>query len=169
MSEEQLYTIGVITGPHGRWGKLKVHPITDYPQRFRHLKKVYLVQGERREQHTVVGVDFHGQQILLILDGIKNRTAAGAYQHFYLKVPEEDLVQLPPGHYFFHEIIGLLVYTQSGTLLGTVKDILRTGSNDVYVVQGEKEILLPATREVIRAIHLQEGFIQVQLLEGLNG
>lgn len=162
-----LYTIGFITGPHGRWGRLKVHPVTDFPERFFQLQEVYLVQGEQRELFSVLDVHWHKNRVLLQLKGINDRTQAAGYQQFYLKVPEEDLVDLPPGHYFFHEIIGLTVMTEAGEVLGTVVDILQTGSNDVYVVTGEQEILLPAIAEVIRKIDLDRGYIQVHLLEGL--
>lgn len=167
MREEDLFTIGVITGPHGRFGKLKVHPMTDYPHRFLELKEVYLELNKRRALFAVVEASLHKSYVLIELKGIHNRDKAKEFKNFYLKIPEEDLVPLPEGHYFFHEILGLSVLTLSGEKLGVIKDIIKTGSNDVYVVEGEREILIPAIKKVVKEIDLEKGIIRVHLLEGL--
>lgn len=167
MREEGLFTIGVIIGPHGRFGKQKVHPMTDYIHRFFDLKEVYLELGERQELFVIRGASLHKSYVLLDFQGIHSRDKAMEYKNFYLKIPEEDLVDLPEGHYFFHEILGLLVLTDKGERLGTVKDILKTGSNDVYVVEGEREVLIPAIHQVVQEIDLEKGMMRVHLLEGL--
>lgn len=165
--KEVLFKIGVITGPHGRFGKLKVYPLTDFPQRFHELKEIYLELKDERRLFQISGVRMHQNQILLDLDGIGSREEAEKYRGFYVKIPEEELVGLPPGHYYLHEIIGLTVITDTGEILGSIKDILRTGSNDVYVIAGEKELLIPATHEVVQEINLKGRFMEVKLLEGL--
>jgi 16S rRNA processing protein RimM len=75
---------------------------------------------------------------------------------------------LPDGEFYWFQIVGLKVFTESGELLGEVKEILPTGSNDVYVVRdGQKEHLIPATESVIREINLKRKMIVIHPLEGL--
>jgi 16S rRNA processing protein RimM len=84
----------------------------------------------------------------------------------YVRV--DDLPPLPSGVYYLHQIEGLEVITEQGENLGRVKEILKTGANDVYVVQGERgEILLPAIPQVIREVRLEKGKIIVRMMEGL--
>lgn len=107
---------------------------------------------------------------MIKLAGIEDRTAAEQLRGALLQVPLEQAVSLPPGSYYWHQILGLQVIERGGRVLGTVNEILTTGSNDVYVVRsGERELLLPAIRDVIREIDLERGVIVVELLPGLEG
>ena len=75
---------------------------------------------------------------------------------------------LPEGHYYYDQIIGLNAITTDGTPLGTVVEILSTGSNEVYVVRAEgREVLIPAIRDVVRQIDLAAGVLVVEPIEGL--
>ena len=77
-------------------------------------------------------------------------------------------MQLPPDSFFWHQIIGLTVRTVDGQELGKIAEIMETGSNDVYVVKSdERELLLPAIKDVVREIDLTSGVMTVELLEGL--
>ena len=77
---------------------------------------------------------------------------------------------LPSGHYYIDQIIGLDVLTEAGLNLGQVKNILKTGSNDVYVVDNNgngREILIPALKSVVKEINLQKSYILIELPAGL--
>ena len=75
---------------------------------------------------------------------------------------------LPPGQYYQFQLMGLEVWTSDGKRLGQVAEILPTGSNDVYVVQGEDgELLIPAIEDVVKSVGLETGRITVELIEGL--
>jgi 16S rRNA processing protein RimM len=83
-------------------------------------------------------------------------------------LPKDIMEKLPEGEYYWHDIIGLDVYSEEGTYIGIVESVFPTGSNDVYVCRGEKrEILLPAIADVIRKIDVNQGVMTVKLLEGL--
>ena len=85
------------------------------------------------------------------------------------EVPEEDAVKLPPNHYFWHQIVGLQAVTAEGAVLGKIDEILETGSNDVYVVHGpEGELLIPAIKQVVKAIDLNSGTMTVELMPELD-
>jgi 16S rRNA processing protein RimM len=106
----------------------------------------------------------------LKLAGIDDRTAAEAMRGALVRVPIEQAVELPPGSYFWHEIVGLRVQDTRGRALGTVAEVLATGSNDVYVVRSaEGELLLPAIKDVVRAIDREHGVMTVELIPGLAG
>ena len=81
----------------------------------------------------------------------------------------EEVLPLPKGHYYHYQIVGLLVETEGGTVLGRVTEVLETGSNDVYLVKDDqgREFLLPALKEVIRDIDLEKGLMLVRPLPGM--
>jgi 16S rRNA processing protein RimM len=82
-------------------------------------------------------------------------------------VTEDEVGPPPPGSFWEHQLLGLRVETLGGEGLGTVEDILVTGSNDVLVVRGEREVLIPLTREVVREVRLEEGVALIEPLPGL--
>jgi len=105
----------------------------------------------------------------LKLAGIEDRTAAETLRGALVRVPIEQAVRLPPGSYFWHEIVGLHVQDTRGRALGSVAEVLPTGSNDVYVVRSaEGDLLLPAIKDVVRAIDRERGVMTVELIPGLG-
>ena len=106
----------------------------------------------------------------LNLNGIDSIEEAEKYKSMYIKIDREDAVELPKGSYFIVDLIGLEVKTEEGEVLGEVYDIYPTGSNDIYVVKNKitgEQILLPAVKEVIKNVDIQNKTITVKLMEGL--
>ncbi len=141
--------------------------LTDFPQRFQSVKRVYL--GSRHELRAVEAARFTPKGVLLKLAGVDSRDAAADLRGAYVALPEAELPPLPTGSFHHHQINGLDVYTEDGRRLGAVAEILTTGSNDVYVVRGGQggELLLPAIAEVILGIDLDAQRITVHLIPGL--
>ncbi|HEX2033244.1 MAG TPA: ribosome maturation factor RimM [Chloroflexota bacterium] len=163
---EGWIAVGRVLGTYGSHGELRVQPLGRFPQRFRELRRVYV--GESFAPAAVIQRRPHGQGLILRLDTVQSRDAARALYGQYLYVPEAEAVDLPEGEYFVHQIVGLEVRTAEGEVLGRVAEVLETGSNDVYVVQGPRgEVLLPATKEVIKAVDVPGGTMLVELLPGL--
>jgi 16S rRNA processing protein RimM len=107
--------------------------------------------------------------VVLKLAGVGDASAAAKLRNADLHVPIEEAVPLPDGQYYVHQIVGLEVWTDTGRLLGPVMEVLRTGSNDVYVVRsGKGELLLPAIDQVVKQVDLPERRIVVSLLPGLE-
>jgi 16S rRNA processing protein RimM len=159
--------IGQVVGVRGLGGELKVRVETDDPGRFLDLKWAYV--GEELTRMRVHSARLFKGSALLRLVGVTDRDAAEAYRGQYVRMAIEDAPPLAEGEYFFHQIEGLRVLTDTGEELGHVSEILQTGANDVYVVMGPQgELLLPATQEVILDIDLEKGIITVHLLEGLR-
>jgi 16S rRNA processing protein RimM len=159
--------IGQVTGPRGLSGELKVRIETDDPERFFVLEWAYL--GDERRRMRVESVRLFKGVALLRLEGVADRTAAEAFRGQYVQVIAGDALPLAEGEYYFHQIEGLRVRSDTGEELGRVHEILATGANDVYVVRGsEGELLLPAIKEVILDVDLEQGIMTVHLLEGLR-
>ena len=159
--------IGRVTAPHGRRGELRVAVLTDLPERFQDLKRVYV--GDAHTPYEVERTRFTPKGVLLKLAGIGYRDQAALLARAYIALPEAETPPLPEGSYHHHQIKGLQVITTDGCHLGIVNEIIATGSNDVYIVQSEQygELLLPAIAEVIEAIDLDAQRIVVQLIPGL--
>ena len=159
--------IGRVKAPHGVRGEFRVEILTDFPERFQGLKRLYV--GETHAAHDIEKARFTPKGALLKLSGIDSREAAASYSHSYIALPEAELPPLPTGAFHHHQIKGLEVCTEDGRNLGTVMEILTTGGNDVYIVRGELhgEVLLPAIADVIRAIDLEAQRITVHLIPGL--
>lgn len=159
--------IGKAGAPHGLWGEVRVFPMTDFPERFRGMKQVYV--GE--ERLTIVGVRYQNDTILLRFAGYDSREMASALTGRLLTVDRAEAVPLREGEYYTFDIIGLRVEDEEGNLLGEITDVLQTGSNDVYVVEvpGQaKQLLVPALKSVVRQISLGEGKMVVHLMEEMT-
>ncbi|MGI6597671.1 MAG: ribosome maturation factor RimM [bacterium] len=170
MNREDLITVGVITAPHGVRGEVKVMLLTDFPQRVYRLKSVYLISAQAvTGSYGVRGARLAGDQAIIALEGIDSPEEASRLTGCELAVTLDQAVTLPEGHYFYFQLVGLEVYSLEGERLGVLTEILPLPANDVYVVRSEAgaEILLPATREVVRAIDLEAGCMTVFLLPGL--
>jgi 16S rRNA processing protein RimM len=156
--------VGRILGPWGLRGELKVQPLTDFPERFEPGCSLY-VDGVA---YAVERCRWHRGKAYIRLSGIDSATAAEALRQRFLEVPEEELKPLSEGEYYQFQIVGLDVRTTEGQPLGKVTQILSTASNDVFVVRGEGgELLIPALEDVIKAIDLDGGWMEVELVEGL--
>ena len=173
-SGPRYLVIGRVARPWGVRGEVKVEIITDFPDRFSRLRKVYL--GPQAMPFTVEGFRLHKGMALLKLKGCHDRTAIERLRGQLVQIPIEEAVPLEQDEYYEHQIVGLAVWTTGGEHLGTVDEVIPTGSNDVYVVRGQacpedsrrgREILIPAIEDVVLEIDLAEGRMVVELMEGL--
>lgn len=159
--------IGEIVAPRGVHGEVKVNIETDDPERFHALDTVYL--GDALTPFEVERVRLFKGQALLQLEGIENRNQAERLRNTPVYVSIEDALPLGKDQYYYHQIEELPTFTTEGERLGYVAEIIRTGSNDVYVIRGgQKEILLPVIEGVIQEIDIEEGRIIVELPDGLR-
>lgn len=150
MAELDLFTIGQIVAPHGVRGDVRIYPDTDFPKRFLKMKYGY-INGKKYE---VESARLHKRVVLMKFAGVDDRNAAELLVKKDLQVPREDLVPLQKGQHYIYDIIGSAVYDLQDHELGKLTDVLRTGSNDVYVVTVDdgKETLLAAIPDVIKSI-----------------
>jgi 16S rRNA processing protein RimM len=164
--------VGVVVGPHGVQGELKVEILTDDPHRFRFLKRVFVgLEDQEPVPRILQGYRFHRRRALLRLEGCEDRGTAEMLRGYLIQVPLEEATPLEEGEYYEHQILGLGVWTASGEYLGEVVEILYTGANDVYVIRSddpsEDEILIPAIQGVVLEVDLAAGRLVAELPEGL--
>ena len=166
--EKQLQ-VGVISSTHGVRGEVKVFPTTDDVTRFRQLKKVYLDTGREMLPLEIQNVKFFKQCAILKFKGIDNINDIEKYRGKSLMIDREDAVDLDEDEYFIADMIGMKVCTEDGSEFGTLKDVMETGANDVYIIDSLEhgEVLIPAIRECILDVDMDEERMTIHLMEGL--
>ena len=168
-SMEELLQVGVITSTHGVRGEVKVFPTTDDPERFKTLKHVLLDTGREKKPLEIQGVKFFKQFVILKFKGIDNINDIERYKRCPLLVERKDAVALEEDEYFIADMIGIQVVTEDDEPFGTLKDVMETGANDVYVIDTEEhgEVLVPAIRECILDVDIENQKMKIHLMDGL--
>ncbi|MHB8780658.1 MAG: ribosome maturation factor RimM [Candidatus Geothermincolia bacterium] len=157
----------MIVGAHGVKGWLRVVSLSDNPDRFR-VGRRFFIEDEDGLKPVIMDEVSPGPGFLrLHLGGVDSRPEALSLKGRQLLIPESEVEPLPEGEYWEHQLIGLRVLTVAGDKLGVVEDIIWAAGNDVYVVRGEREHLIPASKEVVVRIDLEEGVMVVDPLPGL--
>ena len=166
---EQFLRVGVISSTHGVRGEVKVYPTTDDVNRFKELKKVILDTGREYLDLEISGVKFFKNMVILKFKGIDNINDIEKYKGKDLLVSREDAVALGENENYVADLIDLKVVTDEGEVLGYLTEVMETGANDVYVVETEdgRELLLPAIRDCILDVDLEEEVMTVHVLKGL--
>ncbi len=159
--------VGRIIAPHGIRGEVEVDIHTDFPERFTPGARV--LAGEGKVPLVIESVRPYRKRLLIKFREIPDRTRAETWRGAWLHVPVEEAWPLQEDEYYEYQIVGMDVWTEDGEYLGHVDHIIYTGANDVYVIVGpEREILIPAIKDVIREIDVEEGRMVVHLLPGLR-
>lgn len=166
---EQTLRVGVISSTHGVRGEVKVFPTTDDVNRFKKLKTVILDTGREKMTLNVESVKFFKNMVILKFKEFNNINEIEKYKGKDLLVTREQAVKLAPNENFIVDLIGLRVITDAGEEFGTLKDVLQTGANDVYIIDGKdgKEYLFPAIPQCVLNVDLDEGAVTVHIMDGL--
>ncbi len=163
-----MIAIGKISRTRGTKGEMVVIPLTDNPNRFFTLKEVYAEKEGKKTVFSIKGIKKFKKKIFISLEGIDSPEAAKPLVGAFLEIEKEKLIPLPEGRYYVFEIIGSTVKTESGKIVGEVKEVLSLPANDVYIVKNDKkEYNIPAIKEVIKKIDLEKKLIIIKPLEGL--
>lgn len=167
---KKFILIGQVVRAQGIKGLVRVKPFAD-PETFMDADILYLGKGDSDPApRRVISSQLHQGAVLLGLEGVKTMTEAERLIGNHVYADRESLPELPEGEYYWFEVLGLEVFTEEGLLLGKIKEILPTGSNDVYVVRKEgKEYLIPAIEDVVREIDLPDGKMVIHPIKGLLG
>lgn len=164
-----LITIGKALKPWGLKGEVKVQLMTDFPERFKELDRVYLTSPAGKEiVCRVMSVRYSGKAPLILFKDYDTPEKAKQISGWLIQVPKEEAVPLPEGSFYWYELIDMEVFSEAGDKLGTITDIFETGSNDVYVMKsGGKEVYIPATSEVVKEIDRKARRMVIHLMDGL--
>lgn len=165
---ESIYlAIGYLRRPHGVSGEIIMDLHTDFPERIKSGRKIYI--GEKHESATIGTVREHGNGLLVKIRGYDSPEDIGRFRNQWVYVKAKEVPPLPEGQFYKHELVDLDVFEDNGNPLGKLVEILETGANDVYIVRDEagREILLPAIPSVILNLDMEARRITVHLIEGL--
>ena len=167
---EDLFQVGIITSTHGVKGEVKVYPTTDDVKRFKKLKDIILDTGKEYVALELESVKFFKQMVILKFKGIDSLNDVEKFRQKSLYVTRANAVRLRKDEYFIADLIGLKVIDEENKELGTLEDVMVTGANDVYVISllNGKELLLPAIKQVVKNIDIQNRKIVVKIMEGLE-
>ena len=166
---EDLLKVGVITTTHGVRGEVKVFPTTDDAERFLELEYVLLDTGRELRRLDIKNVRFFKNLVILKFDGIDNINDIEKYKGKDLWIPREEAQELGEDEYYIADLQGLNVVLEDGTEFGTLRDVMETGANDVYIIDSNElgEVLLPAIKECILDVDLEKNTMTVHLMKGL--
>lgn len=166
---EVFFKVGVITSPHGIRGEVKVFPTTDDPARFKKLKEVFLDTGKERIVLHIAQVKLFKQFVILKFREYDSINEVENLRKKELWISRSQAVPLQKDEYFIADLIGISVELEDGRMLGVLKDVIQTGANDVYVVEctDGREVMIPAIKDCILSVDVEEGRMVVHLLKGL--
>lgn len=166
------FNVGKIVNTHGVKGEVRVISRTDFPEERYKVGNTLYIWQEKGTEPLAVKVTSHRQHKsfdLLTFEGYSNVNEVEQLKGSLLKVPEEQLGELAEGEYYYHEIIGCTVVTEDGETIGTIKEILSPGANDVWVIKQPKgqDILIPYIEDVVLQVNIDEKLVTIQVMEGL--
>ncbi len=166
---EDLLKVGVITTTHGVRGEAKVYPTTDEPERFLELDYVLLDTGRELRKLEIKNVKFFKNLVILKFKGVDNINDIEKYKGRDLWIPREEGQELEEDEYYIADLLGMSVVLEDGQEFGTLKDVMETGANDVYIINSAEhgEVLLPAIKECILDVDLEKNIMTIHLMKGL--
>jgi 16S rRNA processing protein RimM len=169
IEEAEGIPIGKVVGVHGVKGNLKVYSYAESVSIFETRAQIFIGTEEGAGKHfTIQWVKPHKRVFLFCLEGVESREQAESLIGLELFIEKTALPDTEDGEFYWFDIIGLSVFETDGNFLGVVDSIMRTGSNDVYVVKDrDSEILVPAIEAVVVEIDLEKKIMRVDLPEGL--
>ena len=166
-----LITTGKILAAHGMKGEVKVKPATDNPRRFIRGGRLLLDDGASELNIERVRQDKNDIRIIKFKEW-SDRTVAEAARGKLLCVREEDAPKLPDGEFYLFQLEGMAVYedNEDNTFLGTIRQVIQNGTNDVYAVEDEdgKGLLIPGLKQVVKTVDTENKKMMVSLPAGLK-
>ncbi|HEX6293254.1 MAG TPA: ribosome maturation factor RimM [Herpetosiphonaceae bacterium] len=167
-SPDELLLVGQITMPFGIHGQLKLHAITNRPEHLRRISVVFI--GEDLTPYKLRRAAEHKASVMIInLSGIDTREAAEALRGQEVYIRQADALPLDEDEYYLHDLPGLRVETVDGAVVGTVKEVIETGANEVLVVTRPEggEALIPMIKDVVKQLNVAAGLVVIDPLPGM--
>lgn len=167
---EHFFQVGIISSTHGIKGEVKVFPTTDDVKRFKKNTELLLdIKKGDMIPLKVSSVKFFKQFVILKFDGYDSINDIERYKGCSLFVTRDNAVKLQKNEYFIADLIGVKVYDEFDSYIGELKEVYETGANDVYIISREDmdDLLIPAIKQCILDVDIENGVMKVHLLEGL--
>ena len=162
-NEIELIEAGKVANTHGVRGELRLQPWADTPDFLTGFEHIYIDEAPVR----ILSAKVHKGCVIATLEGVDDIDAAIRMKNKVIKVKKDD-IHLENGRYLIADLIGIkAIDAETGEELGTLSDVLSLPSNNVYIIKGEREILVPAVPEFIVETDLDNGFVKLRLIDGL--
>lgn len=162
MEKQQYIEAGRIVNTHGVAGEVKIEVWLDSPAFLRRFPRIFVGGVEKK----LLGGRVQKHFLIAKLEGVDDVSAAMALKEKTITVDRGD-IRLPKGSFFLQDILGARVVDEQGNEVGTLTDVLERPAQNIYVVQGETEHLIPAVPEFILKTDADAGIITVRLIEGM--
>jgi len=158
-------TIGKLQRTHGVKGEILMEVMTDFPEKISSGNSVFI--GTQHKEYIIASVRPSNTKMLISFEGLNDCDQVSILRNQLVSIKTEDANMLPEGEFYHHELIGMSILDENEHVIGSIKEILVTGANDVYVVttQDGEELLLPAIRSVVLSIDRQSKKMIVRLPE----
>jgi len=158
--DRRIVQLGHVSGVHGVRGWVKIHSLTEPREAILDYQPWLL--GDEYEPVRISEGAKHGSRVIAHIRGVDDREAAGNLVNRSIAVYRDQLPEAEPGRFYWTDLIGLAVRLEDGTELGRVERMLATGANDVLVVTGERERLIPfVIGQYVRSVDLETGVVVV--------
>ena len=156
MDEPVYLTIGIIGKTHGLKGEALLIVLTDFPERIRKGKYVFL--GEEHLPYIIESVRNHSKGLLIKFENVDTIEVLEPLRGMNVFVKTKSLPPLPEGEYYHYQLLGMTVLNEDDKIIGVLTEILATGANDVYVVIQEdgKEELIPALKTCLIRVDVEQ-------------
>jgi 16S rRNA processing protein RimM len=166
---ENTLLVGILSAPFGVRGQIKMRAITSNLEHLiRKIRTVYV--GPSYQTYRITNMFEHKPGLLILtLDGVADRNAAEALRGADVSILSSHASPLADDEYFLHDLPGLRVETESGALVGVVRDYIETGANEVIVVarEGAADALIPLVHDIVVELNIAAKRIVIRPLPGL--
>jgi 16S rRNA processing protein RimM len=161
--------IGQIVNTQGLNGEVRIYPLTDHKERFEELEYLFL-EDEIGTKLEVERVRYKGQLAIVKFKGLNSVNDVEKLREKYIVIDKEDMRVLPDDTYYIFDLVGSRVIDEDGNYIGKLMDVIQNAAQDIYVIEHDessKKILVPAVKEFIKEINIEEKIIKVRLIEGM--
>lgn len=164
--EPVFLVVGQLGKAHGIRGEVTLTLLTDFPERIRAGKGLYI--GDEHRPMRIRQARPSGAKLLLTFEGIETREQAEELRNLIVSVHRTEIPALPEGEYYYHELLGLHVTAEDGQDLGHLEEVLSTGANDVYLIRlpDGRELLLPVIPGILINVDLPNKQMRVRVMPG---
>lgn len=161
--EDCLIPVGRVGAPHGVRGWIRVDSSARPPESILEFREWWLGPAGGERPYELASGRMQGERVVASLVGVDDRDSAAELRHAVISVPRQQLPPLPGDEWYWADLIGLEVRTPEGVVLGSVIDLLETGANDVLVVRGERERLIPwVPNQFVVGVDRDQGVLTVR-------
>jgi 16S rRNA processing protein RimM len=163
---KEYIKVGKIVNTHGVKGCMKCVPLTDDMERFDELEYIYTEKDNVKRK--IKDVWYRKNMVYIMLEDIDDMNTAESFKDTFISIFEDQLRELPEDSYYLFDLEGMEVYSDEGEYLGKINIIYQTGANDVYeIINENKSFLIPAVKEVVKKVDIENKKMVINVIEGL--